>query len=71
LKRSINGTYVSVEPYHLFRYLDEQPFRYNNRKEMSDADRFRTATSQIAGKRLTYKQLTGKAEMEKQRQLLN
>jgi len=36
LKRGINGTYVSVEPYHLFRYLDEQACRYNNRKEMED-----------------------------------
>ena len=65
-KRCINGTYVSVEPYHLFRYLDEQSFRYNNRKDMSDADRVRAVTSQVAGKRLTYKELIGK--MEKQRQ---
>jgi transposase-like protein len=60
LKRGISGTYVSVEPFHLFRYLDEQSFRYNNRKEMGDFDRFRLALSQIAGKRLTYKHLTGK-----------
>src|SRR6202795_473028 len=60
LKRGISGTYVSVEPFHLFRYLDEQSFRYNNRKEMNDADRFRLALSQIAGKRLTYKHLTGR-----------
>ena len=40
LKRSIGGTYISVEPFHVFRYLDEQTFRYNNRKNMSDADRF-------------------------------
>jgi transposase-like protein len=71
LKRSIHGTYVSVEPYHLFRYLDEQTFRYNNRKDMNDADRFRTVTSQVAGKRLTYKELIGKAAMEKQRFLFN
>jgi transposase-like protein len=63
LKRGIAGTYVSVEPFHLFRYLDEQSFRYNNRKDMNDFDRFRLALSQIAGKRLTYKHLTGK-EME-------
>ncbi len=44
LKRSINGTYVSVELFHLFRYLDEQTFRYNNRKNMSDADRFSAAS---------------------------
>src|SRR5262249_7707759 len=39
LKRGISGTYVSVEPYHLFRYLDEQAFRYNNRKDMNDGAR--------------------------------
>ncbi|MGH9327997.1 MAG: IS1595 family transposase [Terriglobia bacterium] len=61
LKRTIKGTYVSVEPFHLFRYLDEQAFRYNNRIEMNDADRFELAMYQIAGKRLTYKGLTGKA----------
>ncbi len=59
LKRGINGTYVSVEPFHLFRYLDEQAFRYNNRKDMTDADRFRLAVGQIVGKRLTYASLTG------------
>ncbi len=60
LKRGISGTYVSVEPFHLFRYLDEQTFRYNNRKEMNDSQRFTLALSQIAGKRLTYRHLTGK-----------
>jgi transposase-like protein len=60
LKRGIKGTYVSVEPFHLFRYLDEQAFRFNNRKELDDADRFNLALSQIVGKRLTYKELTGK-----------
>jgi transposase-like protein len=60
LKRSIKGTYVSVEPFHLFRYLDEQAFRFNNRTEMKDADRFTLALSQIVGRRLTYKALTGK-----------
>ena len=45
LKRGLNGTYTSVEPFHLFRYLDEQTFRYNNRKEMGDYDRFRLALS--------------------------
>lgn len=59
LKRSINGTYVSVEPFHLFRYLDEQAYRYNNRKEMSDFDRFELACSQIVGKRLNWNRLTG------------
>jgi transposase-like protein len=60
LKRGIGGTYVSVEPFHLFRYLDEQTFRYNYRKEINDYDRFKLALSQITGKRLTYEHLTGK-----------
>ena len=59
LKRGISGTYVSVEPFHLFRYLDEQSFRYNNRKD-DNADRFKLALSQIVGKRLTYADVTGK-----------
>jgi len=59
LKRGISGTYVSVEPFLLFRYLDEQSFRYNNRKDMTDADRFNLALSQIVGKRLTYASLAG------------
>src|ERR1017187_6726640 len=60
LKRGLAGTYVSVEPFHLFRYLDEQMFRYNNRKNMNDFDRFSLAVSQIVGKRLTWNQVTGK-----------
>jgi transposase-like protein len=64
LKRGINGTYVSVEPFHLFRYLDEQAFRYNNRatkkNPMNDSDRFSVVLSQVAGKRLTYAEVTGK-----------
>jgi transposase-like protein len=59
LKRGLNGTYISVEPFHLFRYLDEQSFRFNNRKA-SDAYRFDLAVSQIVGKRLTYAEVTGK-----------
>ena len=62
LKRGISGTYVSVEPFHLFRYLDEQAYRYNNRKDATDFDRFRTAASQIVGKRLTWKQVVGLQE---------
>lgn len=58
LKRSIKGTYVSVEPFHLFRYLDEQTFRFNARKG-KDADRFIQTVKQVAGKRLTYDELTG------------
>jgi len=60
LKRGIHGTYVSVEPFHLFRYVDEQGFRYNNRRGMNDYNRFKLAMSQIIGKRLTWNQLTGK-----------
>ncbi|MBZ5675450.1 MAG: IS1595 family transposase [Acidobacteriia bacterium] len=61
LKRTISGTYVSVEPFHLFRYLDEQAYRFNNRgKEMNDWERFKLAASQIVGKRLTWDQVTGK-----------
>jgi transposase-like protein len=60
LKRGISGTYVSVEPFHLFRYLDEQAYRFNNRKEMTDGDRFDLAVRQIVGKRLTWAEVTGK-----------
>ncbi len=60
LKRGINGTYVSIEPFHLHRYLDEQTFRYNNRKNMGDGARFVKALSCIGGKRLTLAELTGK-----------
>lgn len=59
VKRQIHGTYVNVEPFHLFRYLDEQSFRFNNR-EMTDGERFDVAISQIVGKRLTYAELTCK-----------
>ena len=57
LKRGIKGTYVSVEPFHLFRYLDEQAFRFNERKG-KDADRFVQVVKQVTGKRLTYEELT-------------
>lgn len=59
LKRTINGTYVSIEPFHLFRYLDEQTFRFNTRKG-NDSERFQRAMEQVTGKRLTYKEVTGK-----------
>jgi transposase-like protein len=64
LKRGLKGTYVSVEPFHLDRYIAEQVFRFNNRatkdNPLDDSDRFMLAMSQIVGKRLTYKELTGK-----------
>ncbi len=65
-KRTLRGTYVAVEPFHLDRYIDEQVFRFNNRgtkdNPLNDADRFDAAVRQIVGKRLTYTELTGKDE---------
>jgi transposase-like protein len=58
LKRAIKGTYVSVEPFHLFRYLDEQSFRYNER-EATDAERFYKVLGSVGGKRLTFVQVRG------------
>jgi len=64
LKRGLKGTYVAVEPFHLERYLDEQMFRYNNRatrdNPLNDSGRFLLALSQVAGRRLTFNELTGK-----------
>lgn len=66
LKRGIHGTYISVEPFHLFRYIDEQAFLYNNRAKkdnpLTDTDRFAPLMSQVSGKRLTYDELTGKKQ---------
>jgi transposase-like protein len=66
LKRSLRGTYIAVEPFHLDGYVTEQVFRYNNRatkdNPLNDLDRFTLAVSQIIGKRLTYAELTGKVE---------
>jgi transposase-like protein len=64
VKRGLKGTYISVEPFHLFRYLDEQVFRYNNRATkkhfVSDSHRFEMAFPQIADKRLTYDEVIGR-----------
>jgi len=61
LKRTLGGTYTFVEPWHLHRYLDEQAFRYNERKdERGDRGRFMKVARGCAGKRLTYKEVTGK-----------
>jgi transposase-like protein len=64
LKRTLRGTYVAVEPFHLDRYLDEQMFRFNNRatrdNPLTDANRFDLAIRNIVGKRLTFADLTGK-----------
>ena len=64
LKRTLSGTYIAVEPFHLERYIDEQIFRFNNRatkdNPLTDADRFVAALAQVANKRLTFAELTGK-----------
>ena len=62
LKRTIKGTYVSVEPFHLGRYLDEQSFRFNERED-NDVGRFKSALSSVSGRRLTYKELTGNEQI--------
>src|SRR5207253_7291869 len=61
LKRALKGTYVAVEPFHLFRYLDEQAFRFNERKE-NDQSRIMLALSGMIGKGIRYAKLTGKTE---------
>ncbi len=65
LKRTLSGTYVAVEPFHLNRYIDEQVFRFNNRSTkdnpLNDSDRFVAALAQVANKRLTFAELTGKS----------
>ena len=61
-KRQLKGTYISVEPFHLFRYLDEQVFRYNYRKLAHDGARFEYVASHVIGKRLTHDELTGKGD---------
>jgi hypothetical protein len=61
LKRAIKGTYVAVEPFHLHRYVDEQAFRYNTRKNaQGDSGRFLTTLGRAVGRRITYRKLTGK-----------
>ncbi len=63
LKRSIEGTYTSCEAFHLFRYLDEQCFRFNTRK-LDDVERFEKAMGKVEGKRLTYRRLIGEEKWE-------
>jgi transposase-like protein len=58
LKRAIRGTYISVEPFHLFRYLDEQSFRFNER-ENTDSGRFLKGIIGVIGRRLQYAKLIG------------
>ena len=57
LKRRLKGTYISVKPFYLFRYVDEEVFRFNNRAYI-DRDRFKMALDSVAGKRITYAELT-------------
>jgi hypothetical protein len=59
LKRALHGTYISVEPFHLFRYLDERAFAYNERHR-DDQGRFMAVPAMVSGRRLTYAELTGK-----------
>jgi len=60
LKRGLHGTYVSVRPFHLYRYLDERMFTFNER-ELTDLGRFTAVLGQVSGRRLTYSRLTGHA----------
>jgi transposase-like protein len=60
LKRGLHGTYISVQPFHLFRYLDERMFTFNER-ELDDLGRFERVMDAVAGRRLTYARLTGHA----------
>ncbi len=61
LKRTLGGTYVSVDPHHLFRYLDEQCFRFNKR-HLTDGERLAIITTQVVNRRLTYEELTGQSD---------
>jgi transposase-like protein len=61
LKRTLRGTYISVDPHHLFRYLDEQCFRFNKRR-LTDGERLAVLTGQMVNRRLTYRELTGQGE---------
>lgn len=63
LKRALKGTYIAVEPFHLFRYLDEQAFRFNERKA-TDAERFEGVLENVVGRRLTYEALIGALNSE-------
>lgn len=58
LKRGLHGTYISVEPFHLFRYLDERMFTFNLRG-LTDYGRFESVLGACAGRRLTYAELIG------------
>lgn len=59
LKRGLHGSYISVEPFHLFRYLDERVFTFNLR-ELDDFERFKSVLRSVTGRRLTWAEVTGK-----------
>lgn len=65
-KRALRGTYVSCDASHLFRYLDEQTFRFNNRRD-NDGTRFSMVLAMVAGKRLTYAELIQKTQYKQAR----
>ena len=56
LKRGLKGTYVAVAPFHLFRYVDEEAWRFNQRRQ-TDGGRFATVMRAVLGKRITYRRL--------------
>jgi len=62
MMHGLRGSYMSVEPFHLFRYLDEQSFRYNDRLEMDDSDRFSKLLKKVTRKHVTYSKLTEKED---------
>lgn len=59
MKRGLHGTYVSVQPYHLFRYLDERVFAFEKR-DLTDLGRFLAVLHAVSGRRLTWAELTGR-----------
>ena len=59
LKRSLDGTHHHVSVEHLDRYLAEFDYRYSTRK-LSDTARMARLVGQTAGRRLTYRPLTGR-----------
>jgi transposase-like protein len=68
LKRGLGGTYVSVSPAHLERYVNEQVFRFNHRKDkngkLNDGERFAAILKDVGGRKLTYAELTGRGEIQ-------
>jgi len=59
LKRGINGTYISVERFQLFRYLDEQAYRFNNRSWPMQSDSASRFLVSLASGSRSIDQLTG------------